>query len=481
MNKNRHPNILWFSTDQQRFDTIHALNNPHIHTPNLDRLCAEGTAFTHAHCQNPICTPSRSSFLTGMYPSAIRACTNGNEWFSDDAPLVTRLLANTGYTCGMSGKLHIASAWRGEENRADDGYSFFKYSHSPYQGAGAGNQYIEWLEDQGLDLLTLFKEMSTERAWGRIYSPYLPSVDPKLHQTTWCTDQALEFIGQNRDSDHPWLMSVNVFDPHGPNDPPHEYKRRYNVESLPGPHFKETDLAHEKRLQGTDFQSTARERSDAEAKDLQADYFAMVELIDDNVGRLLDYLDENNLRENTLVIFMSDHGEMLGDHGLVGKGCRFYEGLTRVPLIFSMPGRVAEGVQADALVELIDIAPTLLDLAGVEPPRRMQGRSLLPILEGKAPPGVHRECVRCEFFSTLEMAGMGGTDRATMIRDERFKCVIYHGHEYGELYDLDQDPWEHANLWESKEHIPIRTAMTRKAFDSLAFSVELGSDRIGRY
>ena len=137
MNRASQPNILWFCTDQQRFDTIHALNNPHIHTPNLDRLCAEGTAFTHAHCQNPICTPSRSSFMTGMYPSSIRACTNGNEFFSNDAPLVTRLLANAGYTCGLSGKLHVASAWRGEENRVEDGYSFFKYSHSPYQG--------EWL------------------------------------------------------------------------------------------------------------------------------------------------------------------------------------------------------------------------------------------------------------------------------------------------------------------------------------------------
>ena len=416
-----------------------------------------------------------------MYPSSIRACTSGNEWFSNDAPLVTKLLADGGYTCGMSGKLHIASAWRGEENRVEDGYSFFKYSHSPYQGGGAGNQYLEWLEDQELDMLTIFREEKKEPDWGYHYSPYLPSVDPKLHQTTWCTDQALEFIGQNKDSGRPWLMSVNVLDPHGPNDPPGEYKKRYNVESLPGPHFKQSDLNHEKRLSGSDFQSKARERSDAEAKDMQADYFAMVELIDHNVGRLLDYLDANDLRKNTLVIFMSDHGEMLGDHGLTGKGCRFYECLTRVPLIFSMPGRVAEGVQADALVELIDVAPTLLDLAGVAPPRRMQGRSLLPMLEGQASPDYHREMVRCEFYGTLEMAGVSGPSRATMVRDDRFKCVIYHGRDYGELYDLEEDPWEHQNLWESQGHQFVRERMTRSAFDSLAFSVELGPDRIGRY
>ncbi len=481
MNKDRKPNILWFCTDQQRFDTIQSLNNPHIHTPNLDRLCAEGTAFTHAHCQKPICTPSRSSFMTGMYPSSIRACRNGNEFFSNDAPLVTKLLANAGYTCELSGKLHIASAWRGEENRVEDGYSFFKYSHSPYQGAGAGNQYIEWLEDQGLDLLTIFKEMSSERAWGNIYSPYLPSVDPVLHQTTWCTDQAIEFISQNKASVHPWEMSVNVFDPHGSNDPPGEYRKRYDSATLPGPYFEKSDLAHEKRLAGVDYPGKARDLDIAEAKDMEADYFAMVELIDHNVGRLLDTLEENDLRENTLVIFMSDHGEMLGDHGLKGKGCRFYEGLVRVPLIFSMPGTVKEGVRASALVELIDVAPTLLDLAGAEPPRRMQGRSLLPILEGKAPADYHREIVRCEYYGTLELPGAGGTGRGTMIRDNRFKCVVYHGLEYGELYDLQEDPWEHQNLWESESHHQVREQMTRSAFDSVVSSVELGSDRIGRY
>ena len=481
MNRASQPNILWFCTDQQRFDTIHALNNPHIHTSNLDRLCAEGTAFTHAHCQNPICTPSRSSFMTGMYPSSIRACTNGNEFFSNDAPLVTRLLANAGYTCGLSGKLHIASAWRGEENRVEDGYSFFKYSHSPYQGAGAGNQYIEWLEDQGLDLLTIFHEMGKERAWGLRYAPYLPSADPVLHQTTWCTDQAIEFISQNKDSDHPWEMSVNVFDPHGPNDPTGEYRKRYDSDSLPGPYFKKSDLDHENRLAGVDYPGTAKDLDVAEARDMQADYFAMVELIDHNVGRLLDFLEENDLRKKTLVIFMSDHGEMLGDHGLKGKGCRFYEGLVRVPLIFSMPGRVKEGVRADALVELIDVAPTLLDLAGAEPPRRMQGRSLLPILEGKKPADYHREMVRCEYYGTLDRANVSELRRATMVRDNRFKFVVYHGQEYGELYDLQEDPWEHHNLWGSEGHIPVRETMNRKAFDSLAYSVELGSDRIGRY
>ena len=104
------PNILWLCTDQQRFDTIHALNNPHGNTPNLDRLCEEGVAFTHTYCQSPICTPSRASFLTGMYPSRVHGCMNGNDEWADAAPLVTKLLADESYDCGLSGKLHLSAA-----------------------------------------------------------------------------------------------------------------------------------------------------------------------------------------------------------------------------------------------------------------------------------------------------------------------------------------------------------------------------------
>ena len=124
-----------------------------------------------------------------------------------------------------------------------------------------------------------------------------------------------------------------------------------------------------------------------DAKDKMAAYYAMVELIDHNVGRLLDHLEESGQRENTLFIFTSDHGEMLGDHGLISKGCRFYEGLVRVPLIMALPGRFRDARRCEALVELIDIAPTLLDLAGVPHPPRMQGRSLLPILAGECGAG----------------------------------------------------------------------------------------------
>ncbi len=273
---------------------------------------------------------------------------------------------------------------------------------------------------------------------------YLPSVRPELHQTTWCTDETIRFVTENRT--RPWLISVNVFDPHGPFDPPEEYRRRYEADELPGPHFHESDLEIQARLAEVDFPRKASPPEEFEAQDKIAAYYAMVELIDDNVGRLLDHLEETGQREETLFIFTSDHGEMLGDHGLLSKGCRFYEGLVRVPLIMSLPGRFRTDERSEALVELIDIAPTLLDLASVPHPPRMQGRSLLPILEGKVERDGHRDFVRCEFFNTCEGIGTGwksAGSRANMVRDRRFKLAVYHGQEYGELYDLEEDPWEH--------------------------------------
>ena len=315
------------------------------------------------------------------------------------------------------------------------------------------------------------------------FGGYKPSIKPEIHQTTWCTDEAIRFITENRN--RPWLMSVNVLDPHGPLDPPPEYKERYEVNAMPDPHFKESDLYHEKRLSDIDFcGGQARKIYEIENKDNTAAYYAMIELIDHNAGRLLKLLEETGQRENTLVIFMSDHGELIGDHGLSGIGCRFYEGQVRVPLIMSLPGHFQSGLRSNALVELIDVAPTILELVGVPLSEHMQGRSLLPILEGKKSPDHHRDFVRCEYYNTVDnfraesiMNGSYGT----MIRDRRYKCNTYHGLDYGELYDLEEDPWEHHNLWESERHLSIRESLIRAAFDSLAFSIDLGPRRIGRY
>ena len=237
------PNILWICTDQQRFDTIHSLGNSHIHTPNIDSLAAGGVAFTHAYCQCPICTPSRASFLTGMYPSSVHGCMNGNQHWAEAAPLVTKLLADAGYDCGLAGKLHLAgTASRVEPRPQDDGYRVFCWSHDPRDLWPEGHAYKDWLAAKGHSLEELNRDTT--------------KTPPELHQTTWCAEMAIDFMDQERN--RPWLMSVNIFDPHAPFNPPLEYLERYNPATLPDPTFRPSDLSAQAELADIDFQNPAR-------------------------------------------------------------------------------------------------------------------------------------------------------------------------------------------------------------------------------
>ena len=455
------PNVLWICTDQQRYDTIRALGNRHIRTPNLDKLVATGVAFTHAHCQSPICTPSRASFLTGMYPDTVHGCINGNERWADAAPLVTKTLADAGYDCGLAGKLHLAAAHNRIEPRPKDGYRVFHWSHHPKDDWPKGHAYTDWLKKRGTDYKALKKTHG-----------YIPA---KYHQTTWCADRAIEFIKAPRKG--PWLFSLNCFDPHGPFDAPQKYFKRFDTAKLPGPLFRESDLAAQRKLADINFQTRPARPTKFNGKQLQAKYWAQIELIDENVGRILQVLDETRQRENTVVIFTSDHGDMTGDHGLRAKGCRFYEALVRVPLIVSCPGRFKQNLRSDALVELTDIAPTLLDLAGLPAGKRMQGRSLVGILTGRTDPHRHRDVVRSVFYRVLQ----GPQTHATMIRTRRYKLVTYHGHNLGELFDLEKDPGEFENRWDDPKYAGVRFDLMRKSFDALARAVDTGPRRVGRF
>ncbi len=459
----RRPNILWICTDQQRWDTISSLGNECIRTPNIDRLANEGVAFLKAFCQSPICTPSRSSFLTGMYPSSVHGCSNGNDRWAEAAPLVTKTLADSGYRCGLVGKLHLAGCHgRVEPRPEDDGYSVFHWSHSHKDMWPEGHSYADWVKGKGGTL----GEMYQEKGY----------MDPELHQTKFCADKAIEFMEEN--AGHPWLMSVNIFDPHVPFDPPQSYLDKYDPESVPNPLFRESDLASQEKLAGVDFQVVASDPESFQAKEKIAAYYAMIEQIDDHVGRMLDCLNRSGQREDTLVIFTSDHGEMLGDHGLITKGCRFYEGLVHVPLIISWPSVISQGIRKRSLVELTDIAPTLLDYAGIEKGERMIGRSLRRLLESEV--DAHRKFVRCEYYRALSLLAPGREgwegSYATMIRTDRYKLVVYHGHGSGELFDLEKDPGEFNNLWRDPDCNEIRFDLMKAMLDQSAFAVDLGSE-----
>lgn len=478
------PNILWICTDQQRYDTIGALGNAAVSTPNLDRLVRNGMAFERAYCQSPICTPSRASFLTGMYPSSIRVNRNGNPLFPDFPPLISKTLADAGYTCGLIGKLHLTSAYGRIETRADDGYSYWQYSHAPRDDWDAGHDYADWVRSKGENLGELTQDPA--------------GVPAHLHQTAWCAEKAIEFMRANRS--RPWFASVNIYDPHPPFNPPAAYRDLFDPEDVKPPIFQPSDLAQQQKLAAVDFQSVARDPSELDIKSpilpqpparhlveadtagerdaqtLIAAYYAMIKLIDDQVGRMLAALEESGQRDNTIVIFSSDHGETLGDHGLIQKGCRFYEGLVRVPLIWSWPGVFAADCRSSALVELTDIAPTLLKVCGLPVPGYMTGRSLLPILRGQQPPERHRDFVRSEYIDALDLPD-GSV--ATMYFDGRYKLVCYHNHGLGELYDLETDPEEFTDLWAEPAYQPLKGELLQRSFDAHMTSLYAGPSRIG--
>lgn len=470
-------NVVWFCTDQQRYDTLSCLGNNYLKTPNIDRLAREGVIFTNAYTQCPVCTPSRASFLTGRYPSTTRAFYNGNVRFSKDEILITKLLADRDYVCGLTGKLHLSAASGRMEERIDDGYSYMQWSHHPHDDWPEGvNKYQEWLKSQGLAWEDVYGGRFTCMAkWPPTENPNFNGktvgVCPEIHQTTWCVSKAIDFIEEQEQQGKSWLISINPFDPHPPLDPPTVYKERLNIPDMPLPLWKDGELDNKPPHQQKDYviggqnggADSILTMSDEDKREYFRDYYAEIELIDDQLGRLLDYLEDNGLRENTVVIFMSDHGEMCGDHGLYWKGAYFYEALTHVPLIFSCPGLIKSGITSTALVELVDIAPTLCELLGMEVPYYMQGKSLKGILCGDAQPDYHKDAVYSEYYSC--MVGCHDDIFATMYYDGRYKLISYHGKDFGELYDLQEDPEEFRNLWYETDWQDLKHKLVQKNFD----------------
>jgi arylsulfatase len=211
---------------------------------------------------------------------------------------------------------------------------------------------------------------------------------------------------------------------------------------------------------------------------VKACYYGMIELIDHQLGRIIDVLNQTGQYENTIIVFHSDHGELLGDHGLIYKGCRFFEGLVHVPLIISWPGHFQKGLRSNALVELVDLPQTLLEAAGLEVYHFMQGKSLIPVLTGKADPDFHKPYVVSEYNDAL--GGLGAT-HGSMYFDGRYKISVYHGHEVGEIYDLKNDPGEFVNLWDNPDFKDLKLQLLKKHFDAMMLTSGAGVARTAEY
>ena len=490
------PNILWICTDQQRWDTLSFLGHAGARTPNIDRLAAEGTAFNRAYCQSPICTPSRASFLSGKYPIATGVQRNGNESFPDHIVLVPRKFRDAGYHTGLIGKLHLSRAQGVVENRpTDDGYEEFYWSHHPDPDWPEGHDYQDWLTERGVDAKAIFDPL---RSIG-------PGVKTEDHQTTWAGDRAQRFMRRN--AGKPWFLSINLFDPHPPFDPPAEYLAKFDRAEMPAPVFAASDLEHQERLYEVDQQARVAvdpRRGDPDldhyeapaprpeganhdtppetydGKLVRAAYHAMIALIDDMVGALLGVLDETGQRKDTIVLFMSDHGEMLGDHGLIYKGSRFYEGLVHVPMIFSWPGRVRAGVVSEALVELVDLPQTLLEAAGMAAGEGMQGKSLWPLLTGVVPADFHKPYVLCEYSTPSGCQSPGTRGRACFSTGATSSASTTRTEPVSSTISRD-DPAELTDLWEEPGSLELRLRLTARAFDALMLASEPGPRRTGSY
>jgi arylsulfatase A-like enzyme len=462
------PNILWVCTDQQRFDTISGLNNDHVRTPNLRKFMGEAVTLTHAFVQNPVCAPSRASFLTGRYPRTTGLRANGQRIRGSER-LVTRILADAGYECGLVGKLHLSPCANGRaENRIDDGYGQFWWSHDLGDIWPGKNMWREWLKERGVK----WPAAPNTPAWG------VP-VDPRFTQSAWCADTAIRFLRAQRDF-RPWLMSVNMFQPHHPFHPAKEYFDRYDPGKMPAPAYREGEWDNKPVYQRVDHAGAyggsglSFAKSDAlTRRSITAAYYAMIEQIDYEFGRMLAALDETGQADNTVVVFMSDHGEMLGDHGIYLKGPYFYDCAMRVPLMIRWPGQFKAGLRSDALVEMVDLAPTLLDAAGIPAPKGMQGRSLSPLLSGKT--AAHRDSVYMEYYDSNFL--YAPPPMATSVRTRTHKLTYYRGLDAGELYDMEKDPGEFENLWSSPRARDVRERMLLELAGRMTDTVDPLPDR----
>lgn len=477
------PNILWICTDQQRLDTLGCYGNRFVSTPHLDALAAQSVQCFNMYSQSPVCAPSRASFLSGRYPCTCGVRQNGQD-IPDTERLVPRILRDEGgYTCGLSGKLHISvchpSVCPDMERRIDDGYDVFRWSHHP-AGRGkanwSGNDYTNWLTSMGVDFRT------TPLDGCKYVDMGMPA---EYSQTTWCFSEAIRFIGENQEK--PWFFSLNCFDPHHPFDPPKEYFDRYLpiLDELPLPDYVPGELDHKPVFQQKDHEGAYNskgnypydEMTDHDHRVITAAYYAMIDQIDHEVGRIIQYLKDIGQYENTLILFTSDHGESLGDHGIYLKGPYCYETGVHVPFIISWPGHTAAGLKRNALMELVDVAPTLLQAAGIPVPEAMQGRSFLPLICDASQPDQFRQSVYCEFYN----ANINHRDpRAylTMAFDGRFKVIKTHYadgaklHPEGELYDLQADPHEHVNLYDNPLYIREKTRMLECLCDRMAQTID---------
>ncbi len=438
------PNIILIITDQQRYDTINALGCPWMDSPNLDRLVHEGVSFDNCHITAPSCAPARASLFTGYYAHVTGIMRNGDTWrhsWVED-------LADAGYYCVNIGKMHTKPF----ETPLGFHERFVVENKDRYlQGREYMDQWDKALESRGLvkQQRVLYRKREDYQERMGAFSWDLP---PETHSDNFVGGLTCSWL-RNRPVKQPLFLQIGFPGPHPPYDPTPEAAAEYIDRDLPLPEVSQADLDgqpppfQQLRQHNTevDHDSVVHqlEPSRLQLQRLRAYYAANVSMIDQQVGDIMQALGKQGYLENSIVIFTSDHGDCLGDHGHIQKWT-MYDIITRVPTIFWAPGRFAGGRRIGQLCQWMDIGPTILELAGVQPAANMQAQSLLPALEGEAWRG--RELVFAEHPADTVYEG----PLMTMVRGERYKLVHFLGQDYGQLFDLEDDPDEERNRWDDE-------------------------------
>lgn len=494
------PNILLITSDQHHYSCL-GCTNPRIKTPALDRLAREGTRFDRAYTSNPVCTPARASIITGLYPSVHGAWTIGVK-LPEDVPTIGDTLARHGYGTALIGKAHFQPLASTPESPSLEAQptlrdlAFWRRFHGPWYGfqhvevcrnhadeSHAGQHYAIWLEEQGL------------HSWREYFRPWPPDpsaprrqhvwdLPQELHYNHWIAERSIAYIEQQHRAGRPFFLWASFPDPHPPYLVPEPWASLYDPadmvpgELVPGeheknpPHFR---LTQQERPDFSPWRETyanhgfQSHRHDKEAlKKNMAIYYGMISFMDHEIGRVLAKLDGLGLAEHTLVVFTTDHGHFLGQHGLIAKGAFHYEDMIRVPFLVRWPGKVEAGQISQTLQSTVDLAPTFLAAAGIPVPGLMQGYVQLPVWCGDAAPPLPEPVAQGTHVGPRDHVVVENRHQPTKLHlrtyvDARYKLTVYRGHDYGELFDLVEDPGEVHNLWDEPSAAALKLYLLHRA------------------
>jgi arylsulfatase A-like enzyme len=478
------PNVLFIICDQLRADHLGYAGNPVVQTPHIDALAAGGTVFDRAHVNNPVCMPNRSTVMTGRMPSAHGVIFNDRSLELNTNTFVAQL-RDAGWSTALIGKSHLQhgesrnavndlgkpagrtspfeKGWdtiehderyeRGETVAPDDFYGFGEIQLTLGHGAQVGAHHYRWAREQGIshDVLRAgldpdYEGVTRRPEWWQLHPAPYPE---EIHSTNYVTERTIDFIERSEGDGDPWMAWCSFPDPHHPMAPPEPWFARHDPNDIELPstfHDPGNDWApHLHLLRSLDPSRTQWVSPFGPSPDLTraaiAVTYGMIEYIDAGIGRILATLDRLDATEDTIIVFTSDHGDMMGDHGLMLKLIMHFQGCLRVPLIINAPGR--HSARTSSLAASIDLPHTLLDLCGVAEYQGMQGTSLVPILDD---PSAHvRDAVLIEddFPAAETGAPLPLKTRTTVTATHRYSRDS-NGHEA--LYDLEHDPDELINL-----------------------------------